>query len=220
MCSCPNHMLSQDSQIHLSAFFLCSGSWWLTVSGQSLPDHHLASASAKLGFPPNSGSPGLNRILPVSSAISFLCSDSSFINKAWRLKSFFCVFFFNKINYFHVIYFSLFLNSSTLGVLFVVFWGSVVFGYCLFNEGRAEDTVMSPRHCLWSLEFSFSPSQPCPELPVGLFQSSCSWSTAASHDPLACLGTLNTHIPMLLPRHAQIPGLLGDDFLSLFSSII
>lgn len=82
--------------------------------------------------------------------------------------------------------------------------GFFFFGYCLFNEVLAKF-----RNCLWSLEFSFSPSQPRPRLPVGLSQGPCSWSSAvcpdASSPPpqapaqLASLGTLSTQIPMLLP---------------------
>lgn len=102
-----------------------------------------------------------------------------------------------------------------------------VFGCCLFKEAYAEDTVMSPRPCLWALEFSFSPGQPRPRLPVGPgLARARSWSGAVWPECLPLqpaalqnsLGTMNTQIPMLLPRHSQVARLLREYFLSLFSS--
>lgn len=54
---------------------------------------------------------------------------------------------FNKINYLHVIYFILFQNIPTLRMISLCCFCQV-FCYCLYNEGQAEDTLASLRHCL------------------------------------------------------------------------
>lgn len=101
---------------------LCSDSWRPFPASCSQTDHPPQPLlQPNLDSPPNGGSLGLNHILPASSVVSFLFSDGSFINKARRLKLFFCsLFFFNRIKYFHAIYFILFLNTFTLAVIFVV----------------------------------------------------------------------------------------------------
>lgn len=75
-----------------------------TTSGQSLPDHLPQPPHQPNLALPQKRLPGVPHILPTSPAGYSLCSEASFINKVWRLKSgFLC--FCNKINFFHVICF-------------------------------------------------------------------------------------------------------------------
>lgn len=223
MCSGPNHTLSQASQIHLSAFFLCSDSWQLFLASRSQAILHSPDLLQQIWiFPPNGGSLGLSH---PSCFLCFLFSDSSFINGAWRLKS--VLFFFNKINYFHVILFHSwilpFKGCFVVVVVFWVFFGCCFFGYCLFNEVLAEGTAPG----VWNF-----PSAPASHALCFLWTSPRSPAAGAvlpvpipcsppplAPAPLASLRTMNTQIPMLLPRYSQIPSLLGEYFLSLFFSI-
>lgn len=70
---------------------LCSGSWRTLQAGPSQTTvHHLHFIQTWLS--PKWRLPGIPRILPASSAVSSLCSEGSFIKKAWRPKSLFCSF--------------------------------------------------------------------------------------------------------------------------------
>lgn len=185
MCSGPNHTLSQASQIHLSAFFLCSDSWQLCLASRSQAILHSPDLLQQIWiFPPNGGSLGL------SHPSCFLCSlfsDSSFINGAWRLNS--VLFFFNKINDFHAILFHSWILPFFVVVVFWVFC-CCCFGYCLFNEVLAEGTAPG----VWNFPSAqpATPSASCGPVPGALQLEQC----CLSPFPVPLLLRLLLHWPL------------------------
>lgn len=114
MCSDPNHTLSRVSQIHSRTFFpqVPGHHFWSVIPGAP----STASALCKHGVPPNGGSLGLlvSCLLP----LLYLCSvpKASLLTRPKGRNPF--LFFCNKINHFHVIYFIS--EYSHFRVIFVV----------------------------------------------------------------------------------------------------
>lgn len=113
--------------------------------------------------------PGACGVLSASCAVS-VSAPSWWLLHSPGPKANITLFSFNKMNHSHVISFiSEFSHfKDDFFVLFCQVWVFFFYyDYCLYNEVQTEDTVESLRHSLWALEFSSSPSQPHPQLPVG-----------------------------------------------------
>lgn len=147
------------SLIQLRLALLCPGFWrlWQASSCQAGLHYFIL------------GQTGVHQVLPHPSLCLFFFLTALLLTHPEA--KIIPIFFFNKPNYFHVIYFISLLSIPTSGVILLLLFLRVFFFFffiivCI-TKPRLKTLWRPPRHCLSALEFSFSLSQPHPQLPVG-----------------------------------------------------